>query len=262
MTIPFSKFHGTGNDFIMIDGRAANISAIGIRVADLCSRRTGIGADGLILLTNATDADFRMVYFNADGKEATMCGNGGRAVAAFANRLGIVTNSSRFMASDGLHQATIDITGHHGYYVKLSMTDVNGISHETEGMKLNTGVPHLVVFTNNVSSIDAVDKGRKLRNLTKFQPEGVNVNFAELTPEGIIVRTYERGVEDETLSCGTGITATVLAHAANTGTTQGKTDVFCRGGNLSVSYNRQGDLFTDVMLNGPAMHVFDGTIEI
>lgn len=262
MIIAFSKYHGTGNDFIMIDARAVNFSAHGLPVADLCSRRTGIGADGLILLTGSADTDFRMVYFNADGKEATMCGNGGRAVAAFANRLGIVSDTCLFTASDGRHTASIDIVSHHGYHVKLSMTDVDSIGQETEGMKLNTGVPHLVVFTENVTSIDVAARGRKLRNLTKFQPEGVNVNFAEPNGEGIMVRTYERGVEDETLSCGTGITATVLAHAFITGADEGETTVFCRGGVLSVGYKRQGDLFTSVMLNGPAIHVFDGTFEI
>ncbi|HAQ64454.1 MAG TPA: diaminopimelate epimerase [Bacteroidales bacterium] len=262
MVIRFSKYHGAGNDFIMIDGLTAEISAGGLPVADLCNRHTGIGADGLIVLMPSTTVDFRMVYFNSDGLQATMCGNGGRAAAAFASRLGLNKSLVRFEASDGLHEALITMAGVHRYQIRLSMTDVRGMRSEPEGLLLNTGVPHLVVFSQGVTSLDVTTVGGHLRNLPKFQPEGTNVNFVEIIEEGLLVRTYERGVEDETLSCGTGITASVLAYAMRTGTTRGETNVFCRGGNLSVSFRREGDYFTDVMLFGPAVHVFDGTFEI
>ncbi len=262
MTIPFSKYHGTGNDFIMINGLAAEISAGTIPVADLCKRHTGIGADGLIILVRSSQADFRMIYYNSDGIQATMCGNGGRAAAAFANRIGLSKDHVLFEASDGSHEAWVTITGVHRYQVRLKMTDVNGVRHESEGLFLNTGVPHLVVFSKAITSLDVTSVGRHMRNLPKFQPEGTNVNFVEIIDEGLLVRTYERGVEDETLSCGTGITASVLANALREGTLAGETNVFCRGGNLNVSFNRNGDHFTDVILDGPVHHVFDGTFEI
>lgn len=262
MIISFSKYHGTGNDFVVIDGRNVSFSTAMLPVSDFCNRRTGIGADGLIMLLPSEKADFRMLYFNADGQQASMCGNGGRVVTAFAHKLGLIAGSACFEASDGLHRAGIQTTGAHRSFVRLSMIDVEKVSYEPEGIRLNTGVPHLVVFTNELTSMNVVEQGSRLRNLAKFQPEGTNVNFAEIIDEGLMVRTYERGVEDETLSCGTGITASVLAYALKNQVQGGETQVLCKGGNLSVSFRREDEKFTDIMLNGPVVHVFDGTIEI
>lgn len=245
---------------MMIDGRQGLPNLTQSVVASWCERRTGIGADGLIVLLSSSKADFRMLYYNADGQTATMCGNGGRCVTAFANRLGIIGTDTVFEASDGLHSAQISKVGANHSFVRLSMVDVNQITPLEEGDFLNTGVPHLVVFTSELPSMNVVDQGRHLRNLTKFQPEGTNVNFAQELDNSIMVRTYERGVEDETLSCGTGITASVLAHARRRGVLQGETEVICKGGNLSVSFQCEGNRFTHIRLQGPAVHVFDGTL--
>ncbi|MDD2964603.1 MAG: diaminopimelate epimerase [Bacteroidales bacterium] len=262
MIVPFSKYHGTGNDFILIDGRLGLPLLTQGVVASLCERRTGIGSDGLIVLQPSVQADFRMLYYNADGLTATMCGNGGRCVTAFASQLGLIGSETVFEASDGLHEAHISKAGSNHSFVSLSMVNVDLITPCEEGDFLNTGVPHLVVFTNELTALDVQEQGRRLRNLTKFQPAGTNVNFAQVLDNCIMVRTYERGVEDETLSCGTGITATVLAHARRNHIKKGETAVMCRGGNLSVSFQSEGNRFTQIRLQGPAVHVFDGNLTL
>lgn len=258
MTIHFYKYHGTGNDFVLIDNREQNISLNKEQVAFLCHRRFGIGADGLMLLRNAKGYDFRMVYYNADGGESTMCGNGGRCITAFARKLGIITNKAHFIAIDGEHEATIDEDG----IINLHMQDVADISSYPDHCELNTGSPHYILETNDIQNVPIVAQGREIRYNNMFMPNGINVNFVQKTADGLWVRTYERGVEDETLSCGTGVTASAIAATKNeTGTF--KTNIITPGGKLTVSFTKDtADTAKDVVLTGPAAFVFKGEISI
>ena len=260
----FSKYQGTGNDFILIDDRnntfPTNNQSL---IAQLCHRRFGIGADGLILLQNHPDYDFRMVYFNADGAEGSMCGNGGRCIAKFAHDLGIFKTQTRVLAVDGEHLAEVD-----GDEVKLKMSDVSGRSNVSLDAKttyafLNTGSPHVVKFLDGLATYDVVAEGRQLRYNAAFSPGGTNVNFTELVNgNGLFVRTYERGVEDETYSCGTGVTAAALvAHQLQQLTSP--IAIQTLGGNLKVAFAAQPDgSFTDIYLIGPAQRVFTGNITL
>ena len=213
MTLRFYKYHGTGNDFILIDNRDDSFKPLTGLIAQLCHRRFGIGADGLIMLNNSPGFDFGMRYFNADGHESTMCGNGGRCAVAFADYLSLALKKSRFLAADGEHSGFILGLDGNASMVRLSMNDVNGYQNRGKDFILNTGSPHLVRFIKEVEKTDVVKEGRALRYLSDFQPGGINVNFVEEREGHIFVRTYERGVEDETLSCGTGVTASSLAYA-------------------------------------------------
>ncbi len=260
MKCNFYKYHGAGNDFILIDNRNKNFPAGRGVVANLCTRRTGIGADGLILLESSGNADFSMRYFNADGGESTLCGNGGRCITAFAARLGMIENKTVFSAIDGLHEAEILHYHNTESLVKLKMNHISEVTEMEEGIFLNTGSPHLIIFTEDTESIDVVHQGRKLRNLEKFAPDGVNVNFVQSMPGGIRVRTYERGVEDETLSCGTGVVASSVALSIANGSISGPVSVETRGGNLQVNFKRSGSGFGDIWLEGPAAFVYSGII--
>jgi len=256
MNISFSKYHGTGNDFILIDNRAGNISLTQQQVAFMCHRRFGIGADGLMLLEQAEGYDFRMVYYNADGSESTMCGNGGRCIVAFAKKLGIVNSTAKFIAIDGPHDATI----HNDGTVSLHMQDVTGIDAQNTHSILNTGSPHYVLWTDDVQQADVFNTGRSIRNREEFQPKGINVNFVQKLEDGIWVRTYERGVEDETWSCGTGVTAAAIANSGSQ-TGQFTTAIKTPGGHLEVSFSKtDATSAKDVILKGPAVFVFDGEI--
>lgn len=265
MKIIFLKYEGTGNDFIIIDNRKSalklNNHALWKR---LCNRRFGIGADGLILLRNKRGYDFEMYYVNADGKPTSMCGNGGRCIAHFAKSLGIIRNSARFLAIDGAHEAIIN-----GDTVKLKMNDVEEIIKiRTPGgaaaYVLDTGSPHYITMVADVSSIDVNKAGKAIRNSKNYIKEGINVNFVEAKPNKIpILRTYERGVEAETLSCGTGTVATALTLALLNNTSA--TDhcvIKTKGGNLKVWFTRRGKRFTNIWLEGPATPVFKGSIHI
>jgi diaminopimelate epimerase len=255
----FYKYQGTGNDFILIDDRNKSFDANNQEyIEKLCNRRFGIGADGLILLQNHSNADFFMQYFNSDGKESSMCGNGGRCIAQFAKDLGVIGNETTFFAIDGIHKATFE-----NHLVQLQMKDVNQIeSREDEVFVLNTGSPHYVQFFNHdVNKIDLITEAQKIRYNAEFREAGINVNFVNVSAQGELnVRTYERGVEDETYSCGTGVTAAALAYhlfeKANKQTKQ--TFVKTKGGNLSVSYDFAENSFSEVYLNGPATFVFEG----
>ena len=254
MRLPFTKYHGTGNDFILIDNRSADITLSREQVAFLCHRRFGIGADGLMLLEKVEEYDFRMVYFNADGGESTMCGNGGRCIVAFARNLGLIRNETTFLAVDGPHKAWFNDHDR----VSLSMADVTSVENLKDCTRLNTGSPHLVYKVTDLCNYDVVGQGRMIRNRAEYQPDGINVNFVEATREGLFVRTYERGVEDETYSCGTGVTAAAIA---NTGTATGSfnTQIETPGGRLEVSfYKDQPDAAREVVLTGPAVQVFEG----
>ena len=258
MTIEFCKYQGTGNDFILIDNRKGQYSALSQeQVSFLCSRRFGIGADGLMLLQLKEGFDFEMVYYNADGAEGSMCGNGGRCIVMFAKKLGLLNQTAHFLATDGPHDAIITETDH----VELKMKNVTGIDRRNDALILNTGSPHYVTQINQLSELDVYANGRMIRYNQEFQKEGINVNFIEPLADGIAIRTYERGVEDETLSCGTGATAAALSVAGEKNGPQ-ELNVYTSGGLLSVKFTKTGaELFEDIWLCGPATFVFEGTIE-
>lgn len=259
MTITFYKYQGTGNDFVIIDNRDSKISPTQQQIANICDRRFGVGADGLMLLELADGYDFKMVYYNSDGRESTMCGNGGRCLVKFASHRGIKKPLYKFIAIDGGHDAEIEADG----VVKLKMKDVSEVELATDHAVLNTGSPHYVKFEKNVPAIDVFAEGKRIRYSDPFKAEGINVNFAEKTAtDKIMVRTYERGVENETYSCGTGVTAAALMFAS---VEQGKNhiDVSTPGGSLYVEYiKKDATSFEDIWLCGPAEFVFKGEIEI
>ncbi len=258
MKIQFSKYQGTGNDFVILQ----NITQEGHNkisphdVRRICARHTGVGADGLIILQNKEGVDFHMDYFNSDGMPSTMCGNGGRCAVAFANRIGVIQDTANFTAIDGAHSATFN-----NDIVSLVMQNVTQIdSHETF-FQLNTGSPHYVTIVDNVNDINVNQEGALIRNSPLFEAEGINVNFAEeITTNELFVRTYERGVEAETLSCGTGVTAASLVQMMLKNINQ--VSVKTLGGDLSVEADRNGNHFENVRLTGPATFVFDGEISI
>ena len=257
MNIDFFKYQGTGNDFVILDNRSAQYSSLTReQVAHLCNRRFGIGADGLMLLQITPGFDFEMVYFNADGGRGSMCGNGGRCLVAFARHMALVSTSAHFLAVDGAHDAVIRTDG----IVELRMIDVHHIEHHADHAILNTGSPHYVQWIND-TGLDVENAGRAIRYSPAFAQEGINVNFAKIKSGSIHVRTYERGVEAETLSCGTGVTAVALAAADRL---EGdEVAVTTPGGQLSVKFKRSGNnSFTDVWLCGPAEFVFAGSISI
>jgi len=261
MKLHFYKYQGTGNDFVIIDNRDGKLKEDNYKLwAKLCDRRFGIGADGLMLLQNKKGYDFEMYYVNADGKPTSMCGNGGRCITHFAKRLKIIKGTrAQFIAIDGRHEATIK-----GNVVKLKMSDVDVLFHKKTYCTLNTGSPHYVAFTNDVMDTDVVGKGRAIRNSALFKKQGINVNFVELRKNDIpLLRTYERGVEDETLSCGTGTVATALVLAEkNKSTAKDHCDIQTMGGKLKVWFKKDKQGFKDVWLEGPAEMVYKGRITI
>lgn len=261
MILRFDKYHGAGNDFILIDQRQ-NIFTPGRKIIHaLCHRRFGIGADGLMLLGASTRKDFSMRYFNSDGGEGSMCGNGGRCITAFARKLGIIGKEAAFKASDGDHYAEIISANAGLYQIKLGMNDVPEMQHGNGYVAVNTGSPHHVVFVDDPDQVDVVTEGQKIRNSDLYGDKGTNVDFVGVNNGQLYVRTYERGVEDETLSCGTGVTASALAFAARSGT-EGPVDIRTRGGLLRVSFQRSGTSFSHIELEGPVIHVFSGEIEL
>ncbi len=262
MTIRFFKFQANGNDFILIDNRGNGFQANRETVARLCHRQLGIGADGLMLLDMSGDYDFEMHYFNSDGSFGEMCGNGGRSIAAMAYMQGIAGRKMRFAAGDGIHEAQVkgaDTTGR-VFDISLKMQNVQEIQPQEEGFFLNTGVPHLVQFVPDIEAVDVAASGRKLRNDGRFAPEGTNVDFVEVREDSLFVRTYERGVERETLSCGTGVTASVLAASLKTG--REIYSVHTPGGDFQVHFRKAGNSFEDIWLRGPAEWVFQGEISV
>lgn len=255
----FYKYQGAGNDFILLDNREGGIVLSQAEVAALCDRRFGIGADGLMLLEAARGADFRMIYFNADGRESSMCGNGGRCIAAFAKKLGIADADLRFEAIDGLHHARIEADG----TVSLQMNDVADVLREKERVLLDTGSPHCILWVDDLRSAPVVEEGRRIRHEARFAPGGVNVNFVRRAGEGKLeVRTYERGVEDETLSCGTGVTAAAIA-ASGDATGSFAFSVATPGGALEVRFEKDtAGSARDVVLRGAARFVFEGEVDV
>jgi len=264
----FYKYHGTGNDFVMIDDRAEAFDLTDqARIAHLCHRRFGIGADGLILLRNREGYDFEMVYFNSDGRPSSMCGNGGRCTVAFAKYLGVIDNETTFLAVDGPHEARVEADG----TVRLKMQDVAPaqpapVYDELGDVYLHTGSPHHVRFLDvseghSLAEFDVYGQGHEIRYDQAYDPAGTNVNFVEAPTEPSqpwAVRTYERGVENETYSCGTGVTAVALA-ASTLGATS-PVRLSTPGGLLEVTFAQHATGFSDVWLSGPAVLVFSGKI--
>lgn len=254
----FYKYQGTGNDFIIFDNRDNNLSLTHEQVKLLCDRKFGIGADGLMLLNNAEGYDFEMKYYNADGNESTMCGNGGRCLVQFAFDCGIVRDNYRFIAIDGAHEANFTEG-----WVYLKMKDVHDIINHHGDFVLDTGSPHFVKSVTDAMGVNVLEEGSAIRNSDGFKAEGINVNFVEATDEDkIIVRTYERGVENETLSCGTGVTAAALVFAHNDNGFN-RIEVSTLGGRLAVEFDKKGDTeFENIWLCGPAVYVYKGVVEI
>ena len=260
MLLKFHKYQGTGNDFVMIDNRHNFFPKDNIQVIEkLCDRRFGIGADGLILLENDLETDFRMVYYNSDGNESSMCGNGGRCLVAFAKSLNLIQDKTSFIATDGLHHATILENG----IVSLQMKDVDEVKIEKEYIFLDTGSPHHVTLVNDIENYDVKSKGSEIRYSDLYGNAGSNVNFVnQISDNHFRLRTYERGVEDETLSCGTGATATAIAMNAIGKTNSNTIAIDVEGGKLKVSFEKTNKGYENVFLEGAAASVFEGIIEI
>ncbi len=261
MNIKFYKYQGAGNDFILIDHREAPLKNIDNKVvAQLCDRRFGIGADGLMFLLNTDGYDFEMVYHNADGNLGSMCGNGGRCIVAFAKHLGIFDTETNFLAVDGPHYAKISAEGN---WVELQMIDVETVNNDDEAFVLNTGSPHYVKEVTGLETLDVYTEGYNIRNNETYKTNGINVNFVEKKPDHFFVRTFERGVEDETYACGTGVTAVAMAMAKKQNQIgQVVTPIVVLGGNLEINFSYDGQKFTDVFLCGPAEKVFEGEINL
>ena len=249
----FYKFDGAGNDFIVVDNRDGHFRASVEEVARMCHRRFGIGADGLMTLNPAVGYDFGMDYYNADGRLGSMCGNGGRCIAAFAHLLGMGRHL-RFKGFDGPHEAEVLAWDGREGTVRLGMRDVQAgaVRRVLDGWALDTGSPHYVVRVGALQRFDVVGEGRRLRNRADLFPEGVNIDFIEETPDGrVVVRTYERGVEDETWACGTGVTAAAIV--------SGKHRLVSRGGDFEVDFQSTTQAFTGITLTGPVSLNFKGT---
>ena len=254
----FFKYQGTGNDFVMIDNRQNDIDIEDSKlIAHLCDRKFGVGGDGLIVLEDDPTSDFKMIYFNADGCESTMCGNGGRCVVHFAKYLGIIDNEAYFSAIDGFHRAKIKDDEIH-----LSMHNVTDIQYNKDSVFLDTGSPHHIEICTNLDTLNVKVLGAQLRFGELYGVRGANINFVEkINTSTFKVRTYERGVEDETLSCGTGVTAVAIAMHHNKMTTNTKLNILTVGGELHVSFNVDSRIYNDIWLTGPAVQVYNGFIK-
>ncbi len=262
MQIPFYKYQGTGNDFVVIDNRKQKwlTRSDTALVQKMCDRKFGVGADGLLLIQEKNGFDFEMIYFNSDGNESSMCGNGGRCIVAFANQLGIIEDRCRFSAIDGEHEATINKNN----WVELKMSDVKTVKTAGDYFIMNTGSPHCVVFVENLNAVDVVKNGRQIRNSKLFKKQGINVDFVESNHGFLHIATYERGVEDETLSCGTGVTAAALSnYLKHPQLAEIQVPVIAKGGRLRVRFQPKGPSgFKDIWLGGPAEMVFNGTFPV
>jgi diaminopimelate epimerase len=260
MKLTFYKYHGAGNDFVIIDNREHLFPESTELIRHMCDRRFGIGADGLMTLTKVADYPFAMRYYNSDGNESSMCGNGGRCIVAFANKLGLIRDGAEFLAIDGPHEAYIPKEN----YVKLRMQDVDSIKKYGKDFFVDTGSPHYVRLLEEIDNLDVKTEGRKVRNSKEFLNEGTNVNFVSVLGHGEIkMRTYERGVEDETWSCGTGTVASAIITAYYSQPDINSFSIKAPGGNLKVTFERKGpEEFRNIWLEGPAAFVYAGEIEI
>jgi diaminopimelate epimerase len=260
MKIEFYKYQGTGNDFIMIDNRLDNFPKKDIkRIKSMCDRRFGIGADGLILLEDDSETDFRMVYYNSDGNQSSMCGNGGRCIIAFANQLNLIDDIATFIATDGLHHASIHTDGE----ISLQMKNVTDVKIADDYVFLNTGSPHHVMLVDDLKNYDVKQNGATIRYSDLYGKAGSNVNFvSQIANNEFSIRTYERGVEDETLSCGTGATAVAIAMHAIGKTNKNTVKINVEGGKLVVTFEEKNGVYKNVFLTGPVGFAFAGEIEI
>lgn len=254
MALKFFKYQGAGNDFVLLDNRSQSIVLDAHEVAAMCNRHFGIGADGLMLLEPSGAADFKMVYYNSDGNRSTMCGNGGRCIALFAHHLGVSGRTGTLEAIDGVHTFQILPADR----VELSMMPVSNVEYLVNDLFINTGSPHHIVVVDELEELDILAPARAIRYSDHYAPGGTNVNFVKRLPQGIALRTYERGVEDETLACGTGVTAAALAAYALGWTHQSMVFVKSRGGDLEVRFTPLDEGFKDIFLTGPAVKVFEG----
>lgn len=253
-SVKFWKFESAGNDFIMIDNRSGFFRLTQKEIEQMCCRRFGIGADGMILLERHDTLDFLMRYFNSDGMVSTFCGNGGRAICGFARILRFPGKDFEFEAADGIHHATIEPLSNFRWTVILSMKDIEVDNRSV----INSGSPHHMVYADDIANMDVITPGREIRNSPKFAPGGCNVNFIMAMDQKLYVRTYERGVEDETFSCGTGVTASAVFHHLDDPDGHYKTLINTRGGSLEVSFRKTGTTFTDIVLEGITTLVFRG----
>ncbi len=258
MKLLFYKFQGTGNDFIMIDNRNKNIQLSEYQISRLCDRRYGVGADGCVFLENDSQVDFLMRYYNSDGKLGSFCGNGGRSIVIFSKMLGLVSKKCQFRAIDGLHFATCNDDG----FVSLKMNDVKLPKKYNNGWLLDTGSPHLVFFKDSIDDIDVLKLGASIRYSDFFLDKGVNINFVSQKSNSFYLRTYERGVEDETLACGTGATAVALVACSQNLFTGNNVKINTLGGQLEISFRKKNKGFTDVYLKGVAKFIFKGEIDV
>lgn len=256
-TYSFYKYQGTGNDFVILDNRANVFDNSDLKlVQQICDRKFGIGADGLILIENHDTLDFDLVYFNSDGSKS-FCGNGSRCGVAFAKKLGIINDETTFNAIDGVHYAMIK-----GDQVHLKMNDVNGVEFIDDDYFLNTGSPHYNKYVDHIHEVNIIDEAHQIRYNNRFKAEGTNINFIEKTDQGVAIRTYERGVEDETLSCGTGATAVALTSSSKF-QLESPINVKVQGGELTISFDKINDQkFENIWLIGEAKLVFSGTITV
>jgi diaminopimelate epimerase len=259
VNIQFYKYQGAGNDFVLVDNRKNVIDHHNpALIAQICDRRFGVGGDGMMFLQHKPGYDFEMVYYNSDGQPSSMCGNGGRCIVAFAKYLGVIENETTFLAVDGEHYAKISTEGD---WVSLQMIDVDHISRDGEAYVLNTGSPHYIKLTDDLKHKNVYQEGHAIRNNATYRKEGININFAEPLGEGYFVRTFERGVENETYACGTGVTAVALAMAQhNKQSGHITTAIKVLGGDLNIRFDYDGAKFTNIFLEGPAKLVFEGEI--
>lgn len=260
--LKFYKYHGAGNDFILFDTRESEIDLKLDEIVFLCDRHKGIGADGLMLLQHSDKYDFEMKYYNSDGLESTMCGNGGRCIVSFAFDVGIQKAEYKFMAIDGIHEAKILQLSRTEKIIELGMIDVESVIQDNDFI-INTGSPHHLSFLDDIKNLNVFEEGQKIRYSQKFRSEGINVNFVEEHENKLFVRTYERGVENETLACGTGVTASAIASSIRQGLKFSEFQIQTLGGELKVHFDILSPThFTNVKLTGPAAYVFQGEIEL
>ena len=264
--LSFHKYHGAGNDFIIVDERQQQFLSrhedAPAMIARLCHRNFGIGADGLMILQNDPESDFKMFYYNSDGYEGSMCGNGGRCLVSYAWHQKIIPQESVFRATDGLHRAKVISGSSYHAQVALGMNDVKDIIPAGTNLFMDTGSPHLVIFTDSIRDLDVYEQGKALRYSPEFSPGGTNVNFAQMDGDHIHVRTYERGVENETLACGTGITAVAIAAYHKELVQSSPVKIKATGGELSVDFDFENNTYQNIILQGPAEFVFRGEIDM
>ena len=259
MKINFSKYNGAGNDFILIDDRENLINDNKSLISYLCNRHFGIGGDGLIILKESINSDFEILHYTSDGNLGSLCGNGSRCAVLFAYNKDIISKKTVFHAFDGIHNAEILDNG----LIKMEMKVNSDIVSNSYGTWLDTGSPHLVVEKNDTDKLDVNIEGRLIRYNDFYKEEGVNVNFVEkISDDHFKIRTYERGVENETLACGTGSTASAICMNFLGKTNSSNITMQCKGGDLNVQFNSSEKNYKEISITGPAELVFEGVVEV